>query len=123
MWTYVQNSGALLDPTGKLLATGYSGAGVDKNVPADANVENMGPLPCGFYTIGPPENTIEHGPYVLTLTPDPANQEFGRGGFLMHGDSIQHPGCASKGCIVMPHVTRVTVWESGDTRLEVVSGL
>jgi hypothetical protein len=54
------------------------------------------------------------------LTPVNPATALGRSGFLMHGDSIEHPGEASKGCIIMPHDTRVKVWTSGDTDLQVV---
>ena len=65
--------------------------------------------------------SAEHGPYVLTLTPAPTTNTFGRSGFLMHGDSIIAPGTASKGCIIMPHDAREQVWNSGDRDLEVVA--
>jgi hypothetical protein len=35
-------------------------------------------------------------------------------GFLMHDDSIEHPGAASKGCIIMSRDVRWKVWEYGD---------
>jgi len=123
MWTYVQNSGNLLDPTGALLDTGYAGSGEDKNNPADEAVKGKGPLPCGIYTIQKAVDTVDHGPEVMWLIPDPANEMFGRGGFGMHGDSKKNPGCASEGCIVMEKPARDTVNESIDKKLEVVSGL
>ena len=121
-WTYLQRSGELLDPAGKLAAIGYSGMGPEKNDPAAQNIPNMGPLPVGRYTINAPFNSPKLGPWAMYLTPDPANQEFGRGGFFMHGDSIAHPGCASEGCIVMPEIVRQAVWASGDRELQVISG-
>src|SRR5271156_5725374 len=71
---------------------------------------------------GPPINTAEHGPFVLTLTAAGANTLV-RSGFLMHGDSVNAPGTASKGCIIMPRTAREQVWNSGDTALEVVPEL
>jgi Tlde1 domain len=120
MWTYIQHTGELqLD--NQHVDNGYSGFGEGKNNPDMEAVENVGPIPHGDWTIsGPPVNTAEHGPYVLTLTPVDAATALGRSGFLMHGDSIEHPGEASKGCIIMPHDTRVKVWTSGDTDLQVV---
>ena len=58
----------------------------------------------------------------MHLWPDAANQMFGRGDFLLHGDSIEHPGCASKGCIIMPRDVRQQVWQSGDRELQVFAG-
>jgi hypothetical protein len=120
MWTYAQATGALLQD-GHQVATGYSGADEGKNNPAMQAVHDVGPIPQGDWTIeGPPIDTAEHGPFVLTLTPSAATNTFGRSGFLMHGDSIRAPGTASKGCIIMAHVAREQVWNSGDTELEVV---
>lgn len=120
MWTYAQKTGNLLQD-GTLVATGYSGGGEGKNVPSMQAVHDVGPIPQGNWTIsGPPINTPEHGPYVLKLTPDPGTNLFGRSGFLMHGDSVNAPGTASKGCIIMPRTAREQVWDSGDTELEVV---
>jgi Protein of unknown function (DUF2778) len=120
MWTYAQKTGALLQ-NGQLVATGYSGFEEGKNNPAMQAVKNVGPIPQGDWTIeGPPINTAEHGPFVLILTPSADTNTFGRSGFLMHGDSIQAPGTASKGCIIMAREARELVWNSGDTDLEVV---
>ncbi len=120
MWTYAQDSGQLLQD-GQLVGTGYSGFDEGKNNPSMQAVANVGPIPQGDWTIvGPPVNTAAHGPYVLTLQPAPGTNTFGRTGFLMHGDSIEAPGCASHGCVIMPRTVREQVWNSGDTELEVV---
>jgi len=123
MWTYVQSSGALLQDD-QPVAIGYSGIDVGKNNPSMQAVPNMGPIPQGDWTIvGPPVNTPDHGPYVLHLQPSAQTNMFGRSGFLLHGDSIESPGCASHGCIIMPRTVREQVWNSGDTDLEVVAAL
>jgi len=120
MWTYTQKTGALLQD-GQQVAIGYSGFDDGKNNPAMQAVVNVGPIPQGDWTIvGPPVNTLDHGPYVLHLQPAQGTNTFGRSGFLMHGDSIEAPGCASHGCIIMPRIVREQVWNSGDTELEVV---
>ena len=121
MWVYEVSTGWLTDPKGQLAAVGYSGATPDKNQVVDEDVEDMGPIPEGEYEIGAPVDTESHGPYVLELTPAPTNREYGRSGFLIHGDSLTQPGTASKGCIVLPHAVRVEVWESGDHQLSVVA--
>lgn len=122
MWTYTQKTG-WLSKSGKNLYQGYSGAGEGKNNPAMEDVHNVGPIPVGKYTIGSPHDTPTHGPYVLTLTPDPKNIMFGRAGFLCHGDSKDKPGTASQGCMIMPRPARELLYQSGDHELEVVSGL
>ena len=119
MWTYAQKTGDLL-LNGKRVGTGYSGFDNGKNNPSMQAMADVGPIPQGEWTIvGPPINTSSHGPFVLRLEPvDGTN--LGRSGFLMHGDSIEHPGTASHGCIIMPRNIREQVWQSGDTALQVV---
>lgn len=121
-WTYHQQTGKLLDPSGAVVGTGYSGAPpLGKNNPVFQNVKSIGPIPQGSYTIGALFNSPTHGPDSMHLTPDPANDMFGRDCFLMHGDSIAHPGSASQGCIIMPRAIRELVANSGDDRLVVLA--
>jgi len=87
------------------------------------NEVEHGPIPRGRYTIGAVEFADvdgPHGPFVLPLTPAAANEMFGRTGFLIHGDSIEHPGFASRGCIILARPTREAIAQSGDADLEVV---
>lgn len=124
MWTYKQSTGQLFDSAGTLIATGYSGFGADKNQPANQSVANLGPIPAGEYSIGDPECVNApgpHGPFVLRLTPAPTNNMFGRDGFLIHGDSVEHPGTASHGCIILPRVIREAIAQSDDSTLSVVA--
>lgn len=122
MWVYEQSTGRL-SLNGNLAGTGYSGNGAGKNNPQMQSVANVGPIPCGVYAIGAPFNSIKHGPFAMPLSPDPTNAMFKRSGFMLHGDSIEHPGCASEGCIIMPLGVRHAVWDSGDRGLTVVSGV
>jgi len=120
-WTYAQKTGEL-QQDGKHIANGYSGVAAGKNNPAMQQVANVGPIPQGDWTIaGPPVDTRDHGPYVLRLQPALQTETFGRSGFLMHGDSIESPGCASHGCVIMPRPVRERVWNSGDRDLKVVA--
>jgi hypothetical protein len=122
-WIYEQLTGRLRNAQGDVIGVGYSGRSPDgKNQPSTQNVPDVGPIPCGDYTMQPPVDTVTHGPYVLALTPDPTNEMFGRSGFLMHGDSVVNPGTASLGCIIQSRDVRETVWNSGDRFLTVVSG-
>lgn len=122
MWTWRQIDGLLLDPNGNVAGHGYSGAKQGKNNPALQDVHNVGPIPCGDYWINQPQNTVTHGPFVLPLLAEQANQMFGRYGFLIHGDSVVEPGTASEGCVILPRDVRETIWQSGDRRLRVISG-
>lgn len=119
MWRYDQKSGSIsLD--GFQHGIGYSGHGEGKNNPLMEAVHEMGPIPRGTYEIGPPHNTVTHGPYVMSLTPNRETNTLGRSGFLIHGDSIEKPGTASRGCIILSRVIRQEIWESGDHEVEVV---
>ena len=122
MWTFEQSTGSLYDPTNNLVEKGYSGNGVWKDDPASQGIHDHGPLPAGVYTIGAAIADGGHlGPFVMPLTPDPANDMCGRAGFFMHGDNITAPGTASDGCIIMSRTTRVAVNASGDKQLTVVA--
>jgi hypothetical protein len=121
MWTYRQSTGELARD-GVTAGTGYSGYETGRNNPAMQDVENTGPVPQGIYTIGAPqcvESPGPHGPFILPLTPDPANTMFGRSGFLIHGDSIARPGFASRGCIIAGRLIREAIAASGDAGLTV----
>jgi hypothetical protein len=126
MWTYEQASGELFDAAGELVATGYSGFPPSgRNNPALQDEPNVGPIPCGLYTIGAPIDLEggPHGPYVLPLTPDPANAMHGRAGFLIHGDGLgDHAGSASHGCVILSRAVRTAIAASGDNRLKVEEG-
>ncbi len=119
-WQWEQETGRL-GQDGAPVAIGYSGAGAGKNNPAMQEEHNVGPIPRGSYTIEAPVDTVTHGPYVLRLEPAAENEMFGRAGFLIHGDSVVHPGTASEGCIILARPVRQQIWESNDTDLEVVA--
>lgn len=119
MWTYKIVDGEL-SHDGEVIGHGYSGAPDAKNDPSKCDVHDHGPIPPGHYSIGKPVDTETHGPFVLPLTPAPENEMHGRSGFLIHGDSIAHPGAASHGCIIVSRALREAVHRSGDNELEVV---
>jgi hypothetical protein len=119
MWEFQQSTGAILhDSVAKF--HGYAGNGAGKDNPAMQDIHNVGPLPRGKYTIGPPHTSGHTGPYTMNLEPDPANEMFGRSAFRIHGDSIAAPGTASNGCIVTARVNREAIWASGDRELVVL---
>lgn len=120
MWSWEQPTGKLRNNAGQIVDTGYSGKGEGKNNPAMQDVADVGPIPEGHYLISAPIDTPKHGPYVLRLTPANDNVMFGRAGFLIHGDNIEHPGSASEGCIILLRSTRERIWRSGDASIRVV---
>ncbi len=119
MWIYHQ--AGLLYHYDVKVGEGYSGAGPDKNQPASQGLKNKGPIPAGFYAIGPPHKTDTHGDHVLALTPWKQNTMFNRDAFLIHGDSIAEPGTASQGCIILSRVLREQISASGDPVLAVLA--
>lgn len=121
MWTYRISTAVMVSPDGAAQpGVTYSGQPDCKNDPTKCSIHNKGPIPPGRYTIGAPRDTESHGPFVLPLTPDPANEMYGRSGFLIHGDNVAHPGTASEGCIIAPRAVREKIRLSGDTELQVV---
>ena len=120
MWTYIISTGELKHD-GVLEGYGYSGSGEFKNDPNATNVPDEGPLPTGGYGIGEFYTDSEKGPLVSRLTPVTDNIMFDRSGFMIHGDSVAHPGCASHGCICLGHNTRLLLSLSLDRDLEVLS--
>lgn len=111
---------------GILLAKGYSGNGSGLNNSAMMDVGNVGPIPVGFYTIGPV--IMRHpklGLYVMELIPDPANEMYKRFGFFNHGDNEHLNFTASDGCIVTPEFARHAVGYdlANDNTLQVISAL
>jgi hypothetical protein len=103
------------------VSEGYTGHGEGKNNPAMQDVKNVGPLPRGRYVGICLWNPHPHvGAYAIELHPDSSNEMFGRSGFFLHGDSIEHPGEASDGCIIQPRAIREAFWTSDDHVIEVV---
>ena len=122
-WLWVQKTGQMFH-NGDLLGTGYAGRYGGKNNPAMQDIKMTGPLPCGIYRIGDAYTHPHLGPLAMNLTPDAANQMFGRDSFRIHADSVDNPGMASEGCIVLNHGYRQAIADAvaqGDRALEVVA--
>ncbi|PLZ00607.1 DUF2778 domain-containing protein [Burkholderia sp. WAC0059] len=118
-WTYHQSSARLLH-NGVYVDSGYSGHGIGRDNPTMQSVPNIGPIPRGTYRIGAPFTHPHAGEYSMRLTPVNGTNTFGRDGFMIHGDSIKHPGQASNGCVIEVPLTRHKIWSSGDHILEVI---
>jgi len=123
MFHYIQDSGKFYHD-GELIGLGYSGFQEGKNNPLLQDEPNIGPIPCGLWDIEDAFDSTTHGPHCIPLTPVDGTVTFGRSGFLMHGDSIVHPGLASHGCIIQLHAVREQVRGlvlGGDRSLMVVA--
>lgn len=137
VWTYEQSTGTLRDPNSTVVGVGYAGRNVDscgtfvggKNNPAQEGLENVGPLPCGTYSADWMQ--LVHaslGKFAIHLKPDKPTESrilaYGREptSFFMHGDSIEHPGASSDGCIVQLLSVRQQLWNSADRNLQVIAG-
>ena len=100
MLFYSQTKGEWTADDGAVIVSGcYAGMGAGKNNSAMEDIHNVGPLPCGRYTISP-LHTIPHLGPAMALTPAPMNKMFGRSGFFIHLDNPIHLGASSDGCIV-----------------------
>lgn len=116
-WIYCQSSGELTKD-GELIATGYSGAGIGRNNPAEQEAPNVGPIPQGHYNIGPEFDAPIQGPCTMRLSPE-GHDALGRNGFLIHGDNATHD--ASTGCVILPIEAREKIAASADRDLLVVA--
>src|SRR5271157_4116869 len=113
-WKHEQSTGKIWNANNTYLDTGYAGRDKGKNNPSMEGVKGIGPLPHGTWQ---PVELFEEHPMVgkFAVRVEPANEEtlqrvrsYGRDpkSFFMHGDSIEHPGLASHGCMVHQRPTR-----------------
>jgi hypothetical protein len=128
MLQYEQRTG-ILSRDGAQLGTGYAGGDRGAfpaaiNNPAYQFIHDQGPLPQGLYTLGAAETNPHLGSVAIPLTPDPSNDMGNppRGGFFIHGDSVEFAGQkkASDGCIIMERPVRLGL-QNGE-QLTVVEG-
>jgi hypothetical protein len=119
-WTYSQSTGQLRH-NGRLIATGYSGAGHNaasgRNNPALQGVRDVGPIPQGLYAIGRPYRHARLGPHVMNLDPV-GHDALGRTDFRIHGNNPTND--ASQGCIILNRPVRQRISRSGDGQLLVI---
>lgn len=114
---YSQSTGELkLD--GKVIGKGYAGSPEGKNDPDKEAIRNVGPIPRGKWAISKPR-TYKKMANCFDLTPID-HKAHGRSEFLIHGDSKDKPGTASRGCIILGPEVREAILKSGATVLEVV---
>jgi hypothetical protein len=115
-WSYQQSTGKVAHDSATA-GFGYSGHGAGLNDPAMEAEPDIGPIPAGRWTIGPPKTPPDHlGPLAMPLTPvgfDP----HGRSAFFIHGDNAAGNRSASHGCIILGPAIRAQIYRSGDTDL------
>lgn len=101
----------------------YSGHDPWRDNPLAVHVHDLGPIPPGAYNLGTVEESGAHGPLAIHLLPCSGTEMFGRSGFLVHGDSIAHPGDASHGCVIAPRELREQMAQGTDRLLVVIADL
>jgi hypothetical protein len=121
VWVYNSSNGAL-SHDGLQVGSGYSGHGDGVNNPALQSESNVGPIPQGQWSIGEAVDDPKLGPIAMPLTPNIGTETFGRGGFFIHGDSIEFAGLeeASHGCIILSRQIRLQINSDQDKELQVV---
>jgi len=121
MYIYTQSTGVLAHD-GLSLLTGYAGHGSGINNPSMQNLQDVGPLPQGHYSMTALIDSPHTGLATIILEPDPANRMSGRSGFRIHGDNAAADRTASNGCIIAGHAPdRIAIWQSADHVLSVVA--
>lgn len=118
MFVYHQDTG-LFARDGLAIANGYSGYPPHVNVPDSEALHGLGPIPRGYWTIGPAYAHATLGPVTMNLTPAGGIYPHDRNLFRIHGDRVAAPGFASHGCIILPRTAREMVALSPDRELRV----
>lgn len=111
-------SGRFWARDGSRLCLGYSGCSEGRNNPNLESRHDLGPIPRGYYHIGPAYHHPVLGPLTMNLTPDVLTDTFGRSLFRIHGNNAEND--ASHGCIILNKQTRLLVSQSSDRELNVI---
>lgn len=118
MWRWQQSTGNLYKDEA-FIFSGYSGHGEGVNNPLLQQIHNVGPLPLGLWEIMSAFDSSQFGECVMRLLALEDTNDFGRGGFLIHGDEKEFPGehKASHGCLVLPLTIRQQIAKGDDKQL------
>jgi type VI secretion system (T6SS) effector TldE1-like protein len=121
MWTYVVITGTL-NHLEVQVGRGYSGHGEGINNPTLGWESNVGPIPAGQWTVGEAVDHPRLGPVAMPLTPNIGTAMLGRGGFWIHGDSVEFADLeeASHGCIIFARSIRESISSDPDRDLTVI---
>lgn len=91
---------------------GYAGASHGVNAPELEHEKNIGPLPRGsYYLVERPHPRFASPAFQLAPTYSTARklQEYGRGGFWVHGDNAAQNRSASSGCPIFGRAARLRI--------------
>jgi hypothetical protein len=122
-WQYLRRGAHGAEHDGELLhnnvmlGTGYSGHGDGLNNPEMEAIHNVGPIPAGFYKIGPFSTHERLGPMSAPLSPIEGTDTHGRDGFFIHGDNEAADFTASDGCIVLEYNLRKLIANAGSDQI------
>jgi hypothetical protein len=118
---YYIRSGEWYGPEGELLSLCHAGFGAAMNDPARCYEKNVGPLPPGFYDIGPAYSHPKLGKITMNLVPHPGTDMHGRDLMRVHGaNKSPDPSDDSHGCVTMPRGPRALLALALDRVVEVV---
>lgn len=120
-WEWDQSAGTMKDPNGVFFCGGYSGKQSGLNNPRLQDQRAHGPIPQGFWQIGPLRRSVKTGPNIMDLTPLPGTNTFGRSAFQIHGDNGKGNRSASSGCIIIGPQFRTQIGRSPVKILRVVA--
>lgn len=118
-WIWDDSAGTM-SRNGAVVGSGYSGRDWGKNNPNAVSAVGIGPIPPGNWRMVDFRDSPNTGPRTIVLEPCQGTDVKGRSAFRIHGDSAQHPGDASRGCIILQRGIREMMWNSGDHNLTVV---
>ncbi|MCX5727209.1 MAG: DUF2778 domain-containing protein [Candidatus Saganbacteria bacterium] len=123
-WQYTHSTGqiAFVMPDGVEInyGEGYSGRQVCVNQPPCQGIKNLGPIPAGWWYIGPAFHHPTKGPITMSLTPTEGTVTYGRSSFLIHGDNACLCQSGSEGCIVLGPIIRNMIGNSPYHHLKVI---
>jgi RHS repeat-associated protein len=123
-WQYSQSTGEIshvdADGTTTNHGQGYSGHGGGVNEPSVQRSSNFGPIPRGWWYIGPAYTHPTKGPITMSLTSTVETDAYGRNLFLIHGDNACLCQSASEGCVIFGPNIRNMVSNSPHRYLKVV---
>ncbi len=106
MFTYSQSTGIMTAEDRTALGPGYSGNCEAINDP-DSQKSSVTDQSPRVTTPSEQPRTVPHlGPIAMELTPNLANEMFGRSGFFIHVDNASLDHTASDGCIILGHPDR-----------------
>lgn len=122
MLRYVQKTGVLFQYVRgeagwawNVLGTGYAGKGDGLNNPSKEDEPNVGPIPCGVWSLSFPYEDPHKGKNCFRLVP--LTYRGSRRSFMIHANSKTGGTASSEGCIIMDAAVRQKLAESKENHL------